>query len=660
MKKSKVLFYYLLCGVMFVFSCSSTQEKIYVQDGEIGDVEIEGLKKNPKGYLYSDGDFYLRAKDAVFGDDILIKIKLLLDGSEEYIDITALDNSLQLYRDKNIETENGVNQMRLIGPSIPKTVYLGSIGDYIKPDTPFEIVISYRNRHLEYEINGKKIYSERAQIVPSGMVMLFGSGDIEIYDIVCKGKIKPIEKFYNKKFLLERAQRSVEITAELVKDDPNRPAFHFLPPARWNNDPNGLLYYKGYYHLFYQLGPYADFWSWVNWIYWGHARSKDLVYWEHLPIALWPSFEKGENTCFSGGGFIKDDGEPILFYTSIGHRNPEIWAALPLDDELKNWKKHPSNPILTMDIHGGLYIEDWRDPFLFEEGGNVYMVVGGHPKGGEGSVYMYEALNPELTKWKFVGIPFTGEGYTWEVPNFFKLEDKYVLIYSPISKVRYYVGNMDFEEVKFIPEYHGVVDNGPDWSFYAPHTLQKEDGKRILLGWISGFKEGQGWAGAISLPRELSIDGKGRLIQRPIKELTKLRENHNSLTNITLKGSSGKRVKIDFPQFEMILKVANQGTKGIGFRFNDENQNPFKIIIQPDMLQFGEEKIKVDPPLSSDIQTVHLFFDHTVIEMFINGGLLCATKVVYPSMDDFDFEIFSPQGEVTITAIDVWQMKSIW
>jgi len=654
MRSSKIL-YSLLCIVVIVFSCSSLHQKIYIQNGEVGDdIEVKKLKKDLNGYLYSGDDFYLRTKDAVFGDDILIKMKLSIGESEGYINITALDNHLKIY---NVGLKTSDKQMFLLGPSVTKTVHVGSVNDYAKPNIPFELLISYKKGNLKYEINGKAIYSERVQIPPSGIIMVNGFGGVKIYDIACKGRIKPLEQFYNKKFLLDRAQKSIAITAELVKDDPNRPAYHFLPPANWNNDPNGLLYYKGYYHLFYQFGPYADTWSWIHW---GHARSKDLVYWEHLPIALWPSIEKGENYCYSGGGFIKDDGEPILFYTSIGHRDPEIWAALPLDDELKDWKKHPSNPILTMDIHDGLYIEDWRDPFLFEEDGNVYMVVGGHPKGGKGSFVMYKALNSELTEWKFMGIPFTGEERNWEVPNFFKLNDEYVLIYSPHGKVKYYTGEMDFEKVRFIPEYHGVVDNGPDWSFYAPHTLQKEDGSRILLGWISRFKGGQGWAGAISLPRELSIDGKGRLIQRPIKELAKLRENHNSLTNITLKGSSGKRVKIDFPQFEMILKVANQGTKGIGFRFNDENQNPFKIVIQPDMLQFGEEKIKVDPPLSSDIQTVHLFFDHTVIEMFINGGLLCATKVVYPSMNNFDFEIFSPNGKVAIETVDMWKMKSIW
>src|SRR5262249_19515405 len=97
--------------------------------------------------------------------------------------------------------------------------------------------------------------------------------------------------------LLQRAEASMKATAEKVKNDPNRPLFHLQPPANWNNDPNGPIYYKGHYHLFYQLNPYGDAWGHMHW---GHFRSKDLVHWEHQPIALWPSKKQGEEHVFSG------------------------------------------------------------------------------------------------------------------------------------------------------------------------------------------------------------------------------------------------------------------------------------------------------------------------------------------------------------------------
>lgn len=237
--------------------------------------------------------------------------------------------------------------------------------------------------------------------------------------------------------------------------------------------------FDGYYHMFYQHNPYADVWDWMHW---EHTRSKDLVNWEHLPIALWPSVVEGENHCFSGSGYIMDNCKPILFYTSIGHENPQHWAAIPEDNELKTWRKHPANPIIVMEDHDGLYIEDWRDPFLFRENGNTYMVIGGHPEGENGSIMFYKVLNKELTKWDFLGTPFTGQEGNWECPNFFKVGDKYLLIYSPHGRVEYYTGTMDFENVKFNHEVHGDVDNG--LNYYAPNTLQKADGRRILFGWI--------------------------------------------------------------------------------------------------------------------------------------------------------------------------------
>jgi len=457
-------------------------------------------------------------------------------------------------------------------------------------------------------------------------------------------------------FLLTRAQKSVDRAAMRVKDDPNRPAYHFLPPANWINDPNGMLFYNGYYHMYYQHNPYSDVWDCIHW---GHARSKDLVYWEHLPIALWPSVEKGEHHCFSGSGYIKDDGKPILFYTSIGHKDPQHWAAIPMDDELLLWQKHSANPILVMDDHDGQYIDDWRDPYLFRENGETYMVIGGHPHGEKGSIMLYEALNPDLTEWRYLGIPFSGKEQNWECPNFFKIDDKYVLIYSPHGHVEYYTGVLDIKNVKFMPETHGVIDNGADGNYYAPNTLQKYDGRRILFGWIPGFKKGQGWQGAIPLPRELSINKNGRLIQKPVAELARLRGAGFQKTNIALKGNSIK-IEAEQAQFEFFLDMGTRGTKNIGFRFKQETGKSYQIILSPGVFIFGDEKIIVEPEPGAKIKTVQFYFDRTVIEIFVNKGETCATKVIYPNRDDLNFEIFSSDKITIIKNLDVWEMKSIW
>jgi beta-fructofuranosidase len=567
------------------------------------------------------------------------------------------DNVLSMSNDENEDAKPGEMKLFLHGPSIGRREQLGLVSDKIKSGSPFELSISYQNNKLVYAIDRKEIFTRQTDIPPAGLIKMNGfSRGLHIYDVISKGQFKPYKELVTREFMLDRATKSVAAAAEKVKGDPNRPAYHFQPPANWNNDPNGMLYYDGYYHMFYQHNPYADVWDWMHW---GHARSKDLVHWEHLPIALWPSVERGERHCFSGSGFSTKDGKPILFYTSIGHELPEHWAAIPADDELIVWDKHPQNPLIVMEDHGGEMIDSWRDPFLFREDGVSYMVIGGHPRGKKGSIMMYKARNDDLTKWKYIGSPFEGEEKNWECPNFFKVEDKYVLIYSPHDQVEYYVGDLDFESFKFQKEHHGIIDNSQDWNYYAPNTLQLEDGRRLLFGWINNFKRDQGWQGAITLPRDLSLDEKGRLLQKPVDELRALRKTHTEIENANL-AQMAQKIDVNTPQFEMIAHIADKGADKIGFRFNDENGKPIEISLTPTALYFGKEKLQVEPVLDDKIKKVHLFFDRTVIEIFVNDGRLCATKVVYPDLNSLNFEIFSGGNEITISKLDVWELKSIW
>ena len=177
---------------------------------------------------------------------------------------------------------------------------------------------------------------------------------------------------------IEEAMQSVANATAKAATDPTRPVYHFHPPANWMNDPNGTIYHNGWYHLFYQHNPYGDEWGHMHW---GHARSADLVKWEHLPIALWPSLETGEEHVFSGCAAVNSDGTPLLIYTSVksgdhDNRIPnEQWAAIG-DADWITWQKHPENPILSLETHGGPTFEkDWRDPFIFTEAGRTFLVA---------------------------------------------------------------------------------------------------------------------------------------------------------------------------------------------------------------------------------------------------------------------------------------------
>jgi sucrose-6-phosphate hydrolase SacC (GH32 family) len=110
----------------------------------------------------------------------------------------------------------------------------------------------------------------------------------------------------------------------------------------------------------------------------------------------------------------------------------------------------------------------------------------------------------------------------------------------------------------------------------------------------------------------------------------------------------------------MVVNITQSGTDHIGFRFNDESGTPYEIVLTPETISFGDETVAVDPRLNDNIQNVHLFFDRTIIEIFVNDGLLCATKVIYADMDSLNFEVFSRGDEVTIDSIHVWEMSSIW
>ncbi|HEY3915807.1 MAG TPA: glycoside hydrolase family 32 protein, partial [Verrucomicrobiae bacterium] len=227
---------------------------------------------------------------------------------------------------------------------------------------------------------------------------------------------------------MARATAAMMAAVPRAQADPAHPIFHVTSPAQWMNDPNGPIYHNGYYHLFYQLNPFSDG---DGPKYWGHVRSRDLAYWDPLPIALRPSTEKGEQGVWSGCCTINGLGKPMIFYTSVAPDKSAMtfsqqWAAIG-DPDLLTWRKLPNNPVLTKTLHGDRKIYDWRDPFIFKDKGRTFMVVGGNlneARGGQAVVNLYEAQNPRFTEWRYRGVLFQipdAHAGTAECPNFFKL-----------------------------------------------------------------------------------------------------------------------------------------------------------------------------------------------------------------------------------------------
>jgi beta-fructofuranosidase len=464
---------------------------------------------------------------------------------------------------------------------------------------------------------------------------------------------------------LARATASLQQAALRAEQDPNRPTYHFHAPAQWMNDPNGPIHYRGYYHLFYQLNPFGDTWGHMHW---GHARSRDLIHWQHLPVALGPSPDLGEEHVFSGCAVVNGKGQPMIFYTSIASNQPaELhaaqWAAVG-DRDLITWQKLAGNPVLSERVHGATRVYDWRDPFIFQDRGVTYMVLGGnlnHREGGQAVVNLYRARNQLLTEWEYLGVLFKPPDpkvANIECPNFFKLGDSWVLVISPHAPVEYFVGEFDTASFQFKSHHYTALDFGG--SFYAPNSLLDGKGRRLLWGWIKGFPEGRGWNGCLSLPRVLSLNEQGELVQKPAPELKKLRADHFQLSDVELDESARELTglkgdclelyaDIDLSQAELIqleLRRSADGARSIPIRFNGTElevagtKTPFCLLP-------GETTLKLD-----------IFLDRSVLEVFANNRA-CFTRVIEPDPSDLGVGLSAAGGRARVRSLHAWKMRPL-
>ncbi len=432
------------------------------------------------------------------------------------------------------------------------------------------------------------------------------------------------------------------------------------------NDPNGPVYHRGRYHLFYQLHPFSDEGGPK---YWGHVRSRDLVKWEPLPIALAPSLDAGEAEVWSGCCTLNGRGKPMIFYTSIApgksaQTHAEQWAATG-DDDLLTWRKSPANPVLSETLHEGKKIYDWRDPFIFRDRNRTFMVTGGNlneGKGGQAVVNIYEAQNPDLTQWKYRGVLFQipdPRAGTAECPNFFKLGDRWVLFVSPYGKVQYFVGDFDPDTCRFVPHTSGLLDFGPN--FYAPNTMQVPDGRRLVWGWVNGFPGGHGWNGCLSLPRLLSWSRDGQLRQSPAPQLSKLRGKSIEWRNLRLE-AGGRLVSLPKTNtLEISADIDLEYAEGLVLIFKSGSGNTRPITIEVSSSESRMKEPDLSLPLDKSERNLRLriFIDRSVLEVFANETV-CATKVISPLDANAMLELQSRGGIAQAKRVQCWPMETIW
>ncbi|HEX8523063.1 MAG TPA: glycoside hydrolase family 32 protein, partial [Tepidisphaeraceae bacterium] len=310
--------------------------------------------------------------------------------------------------------------------------------------------------------------------------------------------------------------------------DPQRPTYHFLPPKGWMNDPNGLIQFKGQFHLFYQHNDQSAV---HNKIVWGHAVSPDLVHWEHRPIALRPDKPYDAAGAWSGCA-IENNGVVSIFYTGV---QPET-QCLVTSPDLVTFEKHPSNPIIPAPP-AGVKVTGFRDPCVWKDGDTWLMVVGTGVKDVGGALALYRSRDG--VKWDYVHIAAVGDkaatGEMWECPQLFAIsQEKHVLVVSPYGRSLYMLGT--WKDLKFTPESRGEIDLGG--ALYAPQVFPDEKRRLIMFGWLWENRqkaEQHGWQGVQSLPRVLTLGDDGRVNFEPAEEVKTLRREHRHLDNVELK-----------------------------------------------------------------------------------------------------------------------------
>ncbi|MFU1793587.1 glycoside hydrolase family 32 protein [Paenibacillus azoreducens] len=480
---------------------------------------------------------------------------------------------------------------------------------------------------------------------------------------------------------IETAAHAVEQSLELSPADPHRPAYHVSPPVNWMNDPNGLIYYQGEYHLFYQYNPFSEQWGHIHW---AHCTSKDLIHWEQLPIALAPSEDYDKDGCFSGSA-VEHEGRLYVFYTGNVFTTP---AGLP-DDLLQqqclavsengvDFHKYGRNPVIAAPpAHVG-QTNHFRDPKVWSHGGKWYMVLGARNH-HLGKVLLYQSDN--LLEWGFKSVITESDGkagYMYECPDLFSLDGKDFLLLCPEGMegegqiAGYYSGVLDYSTGAYEHGDFYKLDDGFD--FYAPQTMLDADGRRLMFGWMpmDGKSLGKTWAGCMTIPRELVHEGNGRLRIRPLQELKQLRKRHHSFRDyLVTEGEFHTFPKVEGDCLEMLVQfdLQRSSAREIGIQVRSSfdgqentvlkvNTTDGKVIFDRTCSGRGPGGIK-ECSLRAEIENMlrlHIFIDRSTVELFVNDGDHVMSGLVFPDPESVGIRFFSKDGTAYIHDLQFWTL----
>ncbi|MCD8501973.1 MAG: sucrose-6-phosphate hydrolase [Bacillaceae bacterium] len=466
--------------------------------------------------------------------------------------------------------------------------------------------------------------------------------------------------------LMSKALEEVKQHQQTVESDCYRLDYHIMPPVGLLNDPNGFIFYKGLYHLFYQWNPFKTAHGAK---FWGHYTSADLVTWNHEKIALAPSDWFDKNGCYSGSA-VEHDGKMKLFYTGNvkdEQGNRETYQCLAESENGLDVEKKG----VVVNLPDG-YTPHFRDPKVWEHEGMWYMIVGaqGLDKHGKAALLKSE----DLTNWNLIGNVSGSNtkqlkefGYMWECPDLFSLDGSDVLIVSPqglrpegtkynnVYQSGYFIGSLDYHTGKMEHGSFTELDRG--FEFYAPQTTVDPKGRRLLFAWMGVPEQDEDkhptikhqWVHAMTLPRELVLIGD-KLHQKPPEELVQLRKEEISHHHVPIDTVSKQLNGVEGEAVELLIEFQKNDAQV----FECSIRGEVRIIYRKEEnLLTMERKSFVNRVTQSrhchidTIRELRLFLDHSSIELFVNGGEEVFTARYFPEKTNTSIRFRTWEGTVS-------------
>ncbi|HJE39737.1 MAG TPA: GH32 C-terminal domain-containing protein [Candidatus Amulumruptor caecigallinarius] len=486
---------------------------------------------------------------------------------------------------------------------------------------------------------------------------------------------------------------TVTDTVDTSNREKYRPAFHHSPLYGWMNDPNGMVYTDGRWHLYYQTNPYGSKWQNMTW---GHSSSPDLINWEHHPVAIEPD---GLGTIFSGScavdstnsaGFGKD--AIIALYTSAAAS--QIQSLAWSNDGGMTFNKYPGNPVVTLESEA-------RDPNMFwDKANNRWVLVLAHALEHEMLIF----TSPDMKEWTLesaFGKGLGAQGGVWECPDLFPLkidgtgDTKWVLLCNlnpggPFggSGTQYFIG--DFDGKTFTPDTDAQgnvptkwLDHGKD-HYATVSWSDAPDGRRTVIGWMSNWQYAaevptKQFRSANTLPREMQLfrdtDGELYVASVPSPELEALRAS--TFRKPSSMSAGTKERKINLPTAndgiceilltvdprkasDVIMTLANNAGEHVTITYDVDAQTLAFDRRKSGVTDFSQDfpAVTVTPVHSRDgLLNLRMFVDRASIELFANGGRAVMTNLVFPTSPYSTMTVKAVGGNARISDLTVYSLK---